>query len=186
MLTASFLWLNEFRFPKHLRALRAIGYGLVLALMPLKGATLFGYDAAGWSSFSPQGLWSSSWLEESILAMVMVYILWQLIQRIDHGVSTFIKIMLVITIPLVSALSSEAPGLSVGLMIVLLGFAGSNRTLLGLGIASLLFYISSYYYLLDVTLLAKSQTLLMIGLIMLAARWCVLRFSTENSERSRV
>ena len=47
--------------------------------------------------------------------------------------------------------------------------------LLGLGIASLLFYISSYYYLLDATLFAKAQTLLIVGLVLLAVRWLMVR-----------
>jgi len=186
MLLASWVWLNEFRFLKHLGRLRAIGYGLVLAVIPLKGTALFGYAGMGWSSYSKSELWAYPWLEESILAMVMIYILWHLIQRINHQVSIPVKSALLLTIPIVCLLSAEAPGFSVGLMIMLLGFAGSNRVLLGLGIASLLFFISSYYYLLDVTLLVKSQTLLMTGLILLAVRWCVLRFSTIKLEVPRV
>jgi uncharacterized membrane protein len=59
-------------------------------------------------------------------------------------------------------------------MIVLLGFANANRVLAGLGIASLLVYVSSYYYLLDVTLLAKSAVLAATGAALLGARWIVL------------
>jgi len=63
-----------------------------------------------------------------------------------------------------------------------LGYAGSNRVLQGLGITSLLFYISSYYYLMETTLLAKSQTLLVVGLVLLMIRWLlpyILPFKKE-------
>jgi len=59
-------------------------------------------------------------------------------------------------------------------MIVLLGFANGNRVLVGLGIASLLFYVSGYYYLLDATLLVKSGVLAATGAVLIAARWLVL------------
>jgi len=58
--------------------------------------------------------------------------------------------------------------------IVLLGFANGNRVLVGLGIASLLFYVSGYYYLLDATLLVKSGVLAATGAVLIAARWLVL------------
>ncbi|MDP7546066.1 MAG: DUF4401 domain-containing protein, partial [Alphaproteobacteria bacterium] len=34
---AAWLWLNEFRYPRHMSKIRAIGYGLVLALFPING-----------------------------------------------------------------------------------------------------------------------------------------------------
>lgn len=65
---------------------------------------------------------------------------------------------------------------------MLLGFASSNRVLLGLGVTSLLFYISSYYYTLEATLLVKSRTLLIVGLLLLAARWLMTRVIAPASE----
>jgi uncharacterized membrane protein len=74
----------------------------------------------------------------------------------------------------VGAASFKAPGIAGGLMIALLGFANGNRVLLGLGIAALLLYVSSYYYLLDATLLAKSGVLAATAAVLLVARWLVL------------
>ena len=79
--------------------------------------------------------------------------------------------------------SLEARGITVGLMILLLGFANSNRVLMGLGIIGLLFYISTYYYLLDTTLLNKSLSLLVIGAVLLAWRWSLLRFIPITQEK---
>ena len=59
-------------------------------------------------------------------------------------------------------------------MIVLVVFANGNRLLAGLGIAALLYYVSSYYYLLDATLLAKAGVLAASGVVLLGARWLLL------------
>jgi uncharacterized membrane protein len=71
-------------------------------------------------------------------------------------------------------------GITVGLLILLLGFAGCNRVLMGLGIMALLFYISVYYYQLQTTLLDKSLTLLITGIILLSLRGLLLRLTTAK------
>ena len=59
MLLVAMCWLNEFNYPKHMRKIRAIGYGLVLALIQLKGTALFGYRTMGWRLLPNQSeLWS--------------------------------------------------------------------------------------------------------------------------------
>ncbi|MFT6712643.1 MAG: putative membrane protein, partial [Arenicella sp.] len=50
-----------------------------------------------------------------------------------------------------------------------------NRVLIGLAVMSLLFYISSYYYLLEISLLDKSLTLLVLGLVLILGRWLMLK-----------
>ena len=62
----------------------------------------------------------------------------------------------------------------------LLGFLGGNYVLLGLGVISLLFYTAAYYYLLEATLLAKSATLLAVGLVLLIVRGGMIRLWPEN------
>jgi uncharacterized membrane protein len=78
--------------------------------------------------------------------------------------------------------SLEVPGIPVGLCIILLGYAHSNRVLTGLGIAALLLYISTYYYSLDQTLLVKSQALAVSGAALLMLRWLLLKLLWRNGE----
>ena len=75
----------------------------------------------------------------------------------------------------------EVLGLTAGMVIMLLGFAGA-RVLLGLDIVSLLFYLSSYYYLLDATLLVKSGTLLLVGVVLLLVCWLLVTFIPADGE----
>ena len=183
MFIVSWLWLNEFRYPQHLRKTQAIGYGLVLALISLTGTVLYGYNITEWQLTSSQPEpWVQAWMSEALIGVVMLYVIWQLLQRHHQTISAQLTAGILLAALLLCAASMEAPGITVGITILLLGFAGSNRTLLGLGIVSLLFYISSYYYFLDVTLLAKAQTLFLIGLTLLATHGLMLRIKPKNRE----
>ena len=114
--------------------------------------------------------------------MVTLYVVWHLLQRYGQAISERLSITALLGTLLLCAVSMEVQGITVGMFIILLGFAGANRVLLGLGIVSLLFYVSSYYYLLDATLLAKSQTLLIVGLVLLILRWLMLRILPVKKE----
>ena len=185
LLGMAWIWLNLFRYPQLIGRLRAIGYGLVLAQIPLKGSVLFQSGGLGWQL---QPVWVESWLQpwmaELLTVAVVVYVVWQLLQRYRHGSGERITRWVLATALLIALLSLEAPGLASALVILLLGFAMSNRVLLGLGIAALLFFVSSYYYLLDITLLAKAGHLLLIGLVLLVLRVLGRRylFATEAAD----
>jgi hypothetical protein len=184
MFGVAWIWLHEFRFPRFMRLLQAIGYGLALALIQLKGSVLFGYPGIRWHALrgKPVEYWVQPWMGELLAGVVTLYVVWTLLQRQGHRITDRVSLVALLVAILVILASLEAQGITVGIVILLLGFAGANRILMGFGIASLLFYISSYYYLLEKTLLVKSQTLLLIGLVLLLARWMVLRFMPAKEE----
>jgi uncharacterized membrane protein len=183
----AYLWLNEFRYPQHIRKIQAIAYGLVLALIPLKNTT-HGYsiDTFWRSSNEPAELLFQAWMGEALTAAVLFYVVWQLLRRHGQAISSYQAVISLLAAFILSAVSMEAQGITIGVVILLLGFANSNRVLLGLGIVSILFYISSYYYQLDTSLLSKSATLLTLGLSLLISRWLVLRFIPQVKEPTNV
>jgi hypothetical protein len=188
---AALCWLYEFSHPQQMRAKQAIGYGLVLALMLFKGTTLYGYHRMiDWldGDFVPNGLelWNKPWLDEIITGMVVLYVVWHILQRYGQPVSERISMTALLGTVLLCVVSMKVQGITIGMVIMLLGFAGANRVLLGLGIMSLLFYISFYYYILNTTLLAKSQTLLIVGLVLLFVRWLMLNIVPMNKEAEHV
>ncbi len=187
MFTAAWLWLHEFNYPEHMRKQKAIGYGLVLGLIQIKGSALFGLSTLGWRAAEADlMLWVQPWMGEVLTGAVTLYVVWTILKRLGHALSDPITIVALSGTVLLTIVSMEARGITVGMLILLLGFAVSNRVLMGLGIISLLFYISSYYYLLNTTLLAKSQTLLIVGLVLLAARWLLLRIAPTHKEADHV
>ncbi len=179
----AWLWLNEFRYPQQAQKIRAVGYGLVLASIFLKGSSVIASHQLFWGrSQLLNEHWVQPWMAEIIMAAVMLYIVRELLRRAGQALNSRLGLTAMAAILLLSLCSMQAPGISLGMMIVLIGFAGGNRILLGLGIASLLSYISSYYYLLDATLLSKSGILLSVGLLLLCIRWSLLRLLAAEQE----
>ncbi len=183
MFVAAWLWLHEFEQPRWMRSQRAIAYGLVLALIQIKGSALFGLSIVGWRRAGVElELWVQPWVGELLAGTVTLYVVWQLLQRLDLNLSHAVSRTALLATVVLVLVSMEARGITVGMLVLLLGFAGSNRVLMGLGVIALLFYISSYYYQLNATLLEKSQTLLLLGLVLLTARWIVLRVAAQGGE----
>lgn len=181
MLVAAWCWLEEFRYPRQMRRIRAIGYGLVLALIQLKGTALFGYRTMGWHHARNQlEVWAVPWFGEVLTGAVALYVVWQLLQRYGQNIRGRVAITALLGTVLLCGVSIKVQGITAGMVILVLGFAGSNSVLLGLGVVSLLFFISSYYYLLDATLLAKSLTLLIVGVVLLAVRWLMVTLLPEE------
>jgi uncharacterized membrane protein len=183
MLLTAWLWLNEFRYPRHMRKMQATGYGLVLALILLEGTTLFSASASRWQlSHQPAASWTQPWMAELLAAAVTLYVVWQLLQRCGQLMSGRLAMLTLSATLVLCGVSMEAHGITAGIVIMVLGFAGSNRLLSGLGVLSLLFYISSYYYRLDATLLTKAQTLLIVGVVLLTARWLLLHLTPSGAK----
>jgi hypothetical protein len=167
------IWLNEAQLGKRHSVVTPIGYGLTLAFMQIEGATLFGRSMA--VLFSPRGAAGAwTWGGEALVLAVLIVSVWVLLKRVGWALPSSRALLAMIAVLAIGAASFKAPGVACGLMIALLGFSNGNRVLVGLGIAALLFYVSTYYYLLDVTLLVKSGVLMATGVVLLAARWLVL------------
>ena len=187
LLAAAFCWLREFRYPLRIKTIQAAGYGLVLTLILFKATHLTGHHA-GWLFFTGDlpGFKTVPWMGEALIAAAALCVVWHLLGRYGQAMSGMISISAMLAALLVCIVSMKVQGLTVGMVILLLGFAGANRVLMGLGIVSLLFYISAYYYLLHTTLLIKSLTLLAVGLLLLSLRGGMLRMIPAPKEKHHV
>jgi hypothetical protein len=113
MFGASFCWLNEFRYPQQMKKIRAIGYGLVLALIALKGTTLFGYRTFGELFRQKDELWQFSrqlWLGELMIGAVTLYIVWSLLQRYGQPVKGRLSITTLLVTLLICGVSINVQG----------------------------------------------------------------------------
>ncbi len=183
MLAASWLWLNEFKYPRQIKSIRAIGYGLILALIPLNSKQFVNEMASLlFRNNHNAESWVQPWMGELLTSAVLLYVVWQLLQRYHLSAGSLYSKVAIIGALILCALSMEAQGITVGVIIILLGFAASNRVLQGLGIVSLLYYISFFYYSLNITLIEKALILLIMGLTMLAARWLLHQYLPSEEE----
>ena len=188
MLITALVWLNEFKFPRHIKTLQAIGYGLVLALIVIKASNIFVYQDFWRHTVGDVGVsqWFQPWMGELLLSLVTLFVVWKLLQKTPAKPSQTAMILALIGTLVLTLLSLEAQGLVLGVMILLLGFSASNRILIGLGVISLLFFVSSYYYFLGNTLLDKSITLLILGIALIAGHFLVQKFLPKNQTEGGV
>ena len=171
MALVAVIWLNEIKWVKYQRKITSIGYGLTLAAV-YQASTGF-YYLIFWNTSKYKESFIQPWVGEIFSGLVIIYIVLQLLIRNDVKLqSRTTYFTLVGTLILIFA-SLEMYSISVGVMIILLGYTNGNRILTGLGIISLLYYISAYYYTLHSTLLVKSQLLLTIGVLLLLASWLI-------------
>ena len=169
----AYIWLNEMRLGRLHSVVTPVGYGLTLAFVLIEGMAQFGHTMM--MMFGPRAQAAQlPGVGESFVALALFVSVWMLFKRAAwplHGMRTALAL---VAAAVIGIASWKAPGIAGGLMIALLGYANGNRGLTALGIVALLMYVSSYYYLLETTLLVKAGVLLATGLVLLAVRWVML------------
>lgn len=151
----SWVWLNEFNFAQRGSLIRALGYGCALA-----------------SILSSQ---LNFWIGAALIGVTLIFVVVKLLAREGVAATSRPGGAALAAATLIALLSFKAPGIGLTLIILLVGYAHGNRVLAGLGIFSMLAYLSHYYYILDISLLQKSMLLMGSGIILLAARVALKR-----------
>lgn len=185
LLVSCYLVLNEFHYPSQIRTFQALYYGLILALIAIKCSALFTSHPLHWITGEKSSI-PYPWLDELLLAAALFYLVFTLLGRYYQPRFTILTFSILLSTLLIGTLSMQAQGITVAIAIMLLGFAVSNTILLGLGIVSLLFYSSTYYYQLHASLLDKSKTLLILALSLLVLRYLIMRFTADKKETTHV
>lgn len=118
---------------------------------------------------------------QGLLVATSLYAVYLILKRYDvklwskHGViAVCATIVLGITSIYVSGLLATS-------LLIMIAIANSQRTLLGLSVFALVCYVFWYYYQLDTSLLVKSGSMLIIGIVLLLLRWLVIkRYFMDN------
>ncbi|OJA06925.1 DUF4401 domain-containing protein [Halomonas sp. QHL1] len=168
LLALTMLWLNEFRWPSRIRDVHAWGYGLLIGLLVMQGLAHSGQSFAFW--FDAQSTTAFAWSVPGLNAVLVAFSLVLLLYTIPHFKTHWGLYLSPIAMLLISF---YAPGVGQGWVVLLLGFAIGHRLVMGLGVLLLLMGIGSFYYWLDVPLLTKALTLLIIGGLILAMRFAL-------------
>jgi Domain of unknown function (DUF4401) len=181
------VWQSEFAWPRVNVRIRAIGYGLTLALVVLQATVFFISSADAWMAHKLDEVlgWAPPWLGWLLPGVVLVAVVWQLHARNGSAINEKSAVVAVLAAALVTAASFKAPGIATGLMLVLLGYSNANRSLAGLGLIALLSYLSAYYYLLETSLLMKSLTLAVTGAVLIGVRFIALNLLFPARDVSR-
>lgn len=170
-------WMNERRLVHRHSLLCPLAYGLTLALLQEQGA-LAVHRIGFWGDVDPTAALGmfQSWFGQFLTALALLAVVCGLRTSGGRWIPGVRSAVLVGCTAVLAAVSWQAPGVPVAVMLLLLGFAGGNRLLMGAGIAAGLAFASFYYYSLEMTLLDKSMVLAATGALVLAARWAGLRW----------
>jgi len=169
-----YLSLNEFTFGVFREKVSAAIYGIVFIIIPFYVSLRFqiskGFyldDLSNPELFAKIAYWGG----ELFLIVSLLYCLIHLLKRLQIKLHSRTAIVVLLTSLILAYLGSYAAGVTLSVIVLLCGFANSNRILQGIAIAALLFFTSQYYYSLQITLLEKSQHLLILGVSLLLIRW---------------
>jgi hypothetical protein len=179
------VWLEPHVWARRGALWRPIGYGAVLALLLTETFRLFGvghelfgwrHDEAGWMAL--HGPLVGRIAAAAILVLVALYLARR--EGVERGSRLFMAIAGGAV--LIGLVTIGAPGLAAALLILLLGFAAGSRLLVGVGVVSLLGFVSHFYYDLDATLLAKSGLMALAALLLLAIHLALRRMPMAPRE----
>ena len=120
-------------------------------------------------------------LAQGLLILASLYATYLILKRYRITPLTKPSLIIISIMIILGLLSVYVSGLLATSLVIIIAFANSQRVLLGLGIVSLVGYIFWYYYQLDTSLLIKSGSMLIIGLVILLLRELLKRLSTPKA-----
>lgn len=167
------VWRGEVSMAARADLWQPVAYGLALGVLLTATTSMMGgrlldlYHRSGGDWLQGHGPEIGTALVGIVFLAVAIDILRQL--EIDgnsnEGIATIICALLFLGV------SFPAHGLAAAALILLLGFAGGNRILFGLGLLAMASFLSHYYYQMKETLLFKSLILGSSGALLLLVRW---------------
>ena len=180
--TVVWIWLHQFTLGEDIKRTQAISYGLLLSFLWFKIATLYSHTTVT-LGFDISNYYIPNSIAEIASGIILLSLVWRLLKREYQVTNQKIIIFALGGALIFSLLSMKAIGLTTAVTIVILGFATSHRLLFVLGIISLLFFISNYYYFTGVTLLDKAYILAIVGVALLLARWATTHLLGDSYEQ---
>jgi uncharacterized membrane protein len=160
---------------------RPVGYGMVAGMfayllpwvMPVGDMRHF---------FAPYG----SWIVAGGLLAVLMFIEYRLLLEQALLNDRRIAATAFIGTLLLFYPARRMPGMIAAIIVLLLGFRRGSRILMGLALAFLFVFITAYYYHLGLTLLQKSISLMVLGALLIAFRFVLVRVLGREEEAGNV
>lgn len=120
------------------------------------------------------------WISTLLLGGLFLYVgtlIWPTVVSPDNGKATlYLYGMMVVVVMCAWA----APGLLLGLIVLTLGAVFGRNTFIGAGTGFFALFLATYVYGIEVTMLTKSAVLLATGIVILIARWLLMRLTATG------
>lgn len=113
------------------------------------------------------------WISSLLLFGCIAVLIWTYLYKELH-MSPLKTILIIACLALLLSPTAQTPGVTVGILILLVGFKNSCKQLLILGIIFFALFITTYYYSMQVSLLVKSYIMLSTGILFIIS-YLILR-----------
>ena len=164
------IWLNHSKTGKHFAAMGALGYMLALWLVLIQLPLLMSQSGFfNRDEFPHLADWANTLCVSSTL-IILVMLLSKILKPLSLSLSSKQGLSSVVAMFVFAGLSIVMTGLSVSLLVLLIGFYVKEKFIAVLGIIGLLSFMVWYYYNLQLPLLDKSILLVALGLLLLLAK----------------
>jgi len=179
------VWLNDEHWKQYRKFLEPVGYGLAIAVLQFNGHLLFNGGVDDWFSLNILEWFVeySFWISESVVIVILASLLFKLIKQYEIGVFSLTGGILIASALFILFIDYYMVGISTSFLLIVIGFLKRRIVLMGLGLFSLLVFISGYYYYLEETLLIKSGMLIGLGGCFLMGYFVLLKLTPINSSR---
>ncbi len=167
------VWLNEYTFVNQASRNTAMAYGatiavFIVAAFPLLGVHITDLRAAIGVTPADAEWYELPMVGKFLVFMVLLYTVWGVMRRYSLNIRQ--QRWIVLAAIALGIASFNIPGITIGVILLLLGFSGSNNVLTSMGFVTVLVFFGSYYYQLEQTLLVKSGIFASLGLSLLVLR----------------
>ncbi len=111
------------------------------------------------------------WITSAGLALLLLYLAQQVLRDLRVPLLGPVGLWAIVALGILLIPAHNTPGILAATIVLLLGRWRSSGLILGLAVAFLLFFLSAYYYNLNLPLLQKSYILAGTGVVLLVARF---------------
>lgn len=181
------VWMNEYTFPKQVSRNTAMAYGATIAVFVVAAFPLLGVHVTNLRAAIGVGPADAEWYElpmvgKFLVFVVLLYTVGGVMRRYSLNIRE--QRWVVLAAIALGVASFNVPGITIGVILLLLGFSGSNNVLTSIGFVTVLGFFSSYYYQLEQTLLVKSGIFASLGLSLLVLRFVLPRTAEDKAGSS--
>ncbi|MBU6951436.1 DUF4401 domain-containing protein [Hahella sp. HN01] len=123
------------------------------------------------------------WISTLGIAAVLIWSIWRVLFPV-FGEDKRAPAILIATVLITAVTAHNAPGLMVASLALVVGVAQCRTFYIGLGVVFLSVFLTAYFYGIEISLLAKSISLVATGAVLIGVRKLLDRIGVEEGARS--
>ncbi len=173
---SAWIWTDESKFMtgKWLQWGRPVQYALVSGFLIAEGLVEKSRNLFYWNGSKNESdalFWNFSYSEIVSFGFYIIFsfVIIKILKRLEINLKTLTATGLLLFSLILSVVFYRSPAIIASLIILIIGIERGNKILVPISVISLVYFYSSYYYRLDITLMDKSLILMGSGLFMLLA-----------------